>query len=94
MDEDKVIERLLMWVAEEALAAPQIALAVLRISDDETPLGQLAYDVRVEAIGDPEKYIEGLFRAFSGLAQREVDQKKELDPVFWYVPVILPCSVS
>ncbi|TYJ52049.1 hypothetical protein B9479_007350 [Cryptococcus floricola] len=82
--EERIVDRVVLWVAEETLAVPQIALAVLKLSDDETPLGNLAYDVRVEAIGEPEKYIEGLFRGFSVLAQKEVDERKrKMDALFW-----------
>nr|ODO03849.1 nuclear pore complex protein Nup188 [Cryptococcus depauperatus CBS 7855] len=82
--DDKILDRLMLWVAEESLAAPQIALAALRLSNDEGTLGQLAYDVKIEAIGSPTDYIEGLFRAFSGLAQRELKtREREQDPLFW-----------
>ncbi|WVQ73653.1 hypothetical protein IAR50_003233 [Cryptococcus sp. DSM 104548] len=83
-NEVRFVDRVVLWVAEETLAVPQIALAILKLSDEETALGNLAYDVRVEAIGEPEKYIEGLFRGFSVLAQKEVDEKKrKMDALFW-----------
>ncbi|OCF35692.1 nuclear pore complex protein Nup188 [Kwoniella heveanensis BCC8398] len=83
-DEDVILERALLWYAEEVLAAPQIALAVLKLSDDEGEMGQLAYDVRTETMSDPAKYIEGLFRAFSGLAQKDLGEKQRgPNALFW-----------
>ncbi|WVQ93092.1 hypothetical protein IAU59_000156 [Kwoniella sp. CBS 9459] len=83
-DEDVVLERALLWYAEEVLAVPQIALAVLKLSDDEGEMGQLAHDVRMETMADPAKYIEGLFRAFSGLAQRDLGEKQRgSHALFW-----------
>ncbi|WVF65419.1 hypothetical protein IAT40_000146 [Kwoniella sp. CBS 6097] len=83
-DEEVILERALLWYAEEVLAVPQIALAVLKLSDDEGEMGQLAHDVRTETMVDPAKYIEGLFRAFSGLAQKDLGEKQRgPNALFW-----------
>ncbi|WWD21286.1 hypothetical protein CI109_105770 [Kwoniella shandongensis] len=83
-DEEKMVERVILWYSEETLAVPQIALALLKLSDDEGPLGQAAHEIRMEVMADPAKYIEGLFRAFSGLAQRDLDEKqRSSSPLFW-----------
>lgn len=83
-DGSDVADRVVLWYAEEALAVPQIALAILKLSDEEGELGQLAHDVRTEALSEQSKHIEGLFRSFSGLAQRSLDEKqRSWNALFW-----------
>ncbi|WRT69208.1 uncharacterized protein IL334_006192 [Kwoniella shivajii] len=83
-EKDHILERIILWYSEEVVATPQIVLAILKISDDEGELGQLANDVRIEVIDDTSKYIEGAFRAFSNLAQRDLhDGERGVHALFW-----------
>ncbi|WVR08972.1 hypothetical protein IAU60_006031 [Kwoniella sp. DSM 27419] len=83
-DEERIFDRVLGWYTEEVLAIPQIALAILRLAEEQTRLGDVAQRVRDLTIPEPAKYIEGLFRAFSGLAQSELPEKqKGTTSLFW-----------
>ncbi|WVQ81393.1 hypothetical protein IAT38_003517 [Cryptococcus sp. DSM 104549] len=86
MGEEDMLERIKRWAAEETLAVPHLALEILKRSEQEDELGQLAYDVKMVAMKNTAAYIEGLFRAFSVQAQKEVDTQYERgadDAVFW-----------
>ncbi|WWC91063.1 uncharacterized protein L201_006004 [Kwoniella dendrophila CBS 6074] len=84
-DKDKIVNRIILWYSEEVLALPQIVLAILKISDDHSDLGQICNDLRIELIGDDtSKYIEGLFRGFSNLAQQSLtDKQRGSNALFW-----------
>ncbi|WVW79510.1 hypothetical protein I302_101479 [Kwoniella bestiolae CBS 10118] len=86
-DKDRILDRLILWYSEETLAIPQIVLALLKLSnDDDSELGQLANDVRVDITGgeDTSKYVEGLFRGFSNLAQQSLSEKQRgPNALFW-----------
>lgn len=77
-DEDALVERLLAWYEQELVAVPQIVMA-LQFAGDVDGLE----DVQKEILGDHAKYIEELFKAFAGLAQRSVDEKRLKRGLFW-----------
>jgi nuclear pore complex protein Nup188 len=70
--EDAILERLMLWYEQELLAAPQIVMALYVPASQATGWEDLAAALRDEILGDQASYIEGLFRAFSLLAQKSV----------------------
>jgi nuclear pore complex protein Nup188 len=66
------LERVMMWYAEEVEAVSGIAEAVLRLSREQEGEEwiELAEQIRAEMLPDPAKYLEGIFRAWSSLAQK------------------------
>ncbi|WWC63886.1 uncharacterized protein I303_106491 [Kwoniella dejecticola CBS 10117] len=88
-EQDMILERVLLWYSEEILALPQIILTLLKLSNDndikQTSLGDLASGFVVDIIGeDTSAYIESLFRNFSMLAQRSLDDKQRgSTSLFW-----------
>ncbi|KAK6906170.1 hypothetical protein I203_100154 [Kwoniella mangroviensis CBS 8507] len=86
-DNDKILDRIILWYSEEILALPQIVLALLQLSTDgDSELGRLSNDLRIDIIGGEEssRYIEGLFRGFSNLAQLSLnDKQRGPNALFW-----------
>ena len=84
-DEDVELERAMMWYAEEALAVPQIVMAISRLSgSSEGEWSEMAADLRRELVGKEGDYVESIFRAFCGLAQKQVEGKLRLEnALFW-----------
>jgi nuclear pore complex protein Nup188 len=82
------ITRVLAWWSEETVAVAEIAVTVLLLGtgggSGDQDWSELAVGLRETILADPEQYIEGLFRAFSTLAQKplEGDRRSEY-PLFW-----------
>lgn len=85
-EEGSKLDRLGMWYAEDVEAVSGIVLAVLRLSviPGTNPWADLVTDLRVEMLGDVSKYLEGLFRAWGGLAQKSLDSERRThNALFW-----------
>lgn len=86
--DDGRIARILAWWSEEAVAVAEISTTVLLLGSgtEDQSWGDLAAGIRDTLMSDPEKWIEGLFRAFSGLAQTALTgaQRSEY-PLLWSV---------
>lgn len=90
LDEDKAVrdagrlDRLLLWWDEEVVAMTELNTAILRLGSFDTDWTEVTKDVRDDIMRDPAAYMEGIFRAFSGLAQRQLTGSMRSDnPVFW-----------
>ena len=83
--EEGKVERVALWYAEEALAVPQIVLALYGLAQSEAGDWELvAADVRAQAVEDESRYVEELFRAFSVLAQKQLKGVGRSDnAIFW-----------
>ena len=81
------LDSMTIWYADEALAIPQVVLALDRLSRrDIDPWSTVAEQVRAKIIPDDGKFIEGLFRAWAMLAQKALGgAKRSDDPLFWKV---------
>lgn len=87
--DDGRLARILAWWSEETVAVAEIAVNVLVLGAGlgEQDWGDMAAGVREILMEDPEKWIEGLFRAFSALAQKPLEGSQRSDyPLFWYIP--------
>ncbi|KAL7421020.1 hypothetical protein Q5752_003904 [Cryptotrichosporon argae] len=73
-EDEALLERLQLWYEQELLAVPQIVMALYVPPSEPTGWEQLAADLKGDILGDEASYIEGLFRAFSGLAQKQVEE--------------------
>lgn len=84
-DSEGKLERVSLWYAEEALAAPQIILALYRLSEHgRGEWAEMAIELRTMVVENESRYLEGLFRAFSGLAQTQVQgSRRSDDALFW-----------
>ncbi|ORX39314.1 hypothetical protein BD324DRAFT_588209 [Kockovaella imperatae] len=84
-DEESTLDRLTLWYAEEALAAPRLVMALQRLSQrglDEW--SRIAGDVLTNIITDEAKYIETIFRAWSSVAQKPLEGVQRSDQaLFW-----------
>lgn len=90
MDEDKALkdigrlDRMLAWWDEELVAVVELTTAILRLGNYDTDWAEVVSDIRDSILSDPAAYIEGIFRAFSGLAQKQLDgSKRSNSPLFW-----------
>lgn len=81
--EDAVLERLMLWYEQELLAAPQIVMALYVPASEPTGWEELAAAFREDVLGDQASYIEGLFRAFSVLAQKPVESDMLTRGLYW-----------
>ncbi len=79
------MERVSLWYAEEALAVPQIVIALYRLArSGEGEWAQMAWDIRSAVVESESGCVEGLFRAFSGLAQKQLEgARRTNNPLFW-----------
>lgn len=72
----EVHDQLVRWYMEECVAAVQVVLAALSApepDEDNEDVVDVATGVRDEVLQDVPAFIEGLFRAFGGLAQRRLE---------------------
>lgn len=85
VDEEGQVETLSLWYAEETLAVPQIVLELYRLAGSGLEeWSDVAVELRDLAVGSESGYVEGLFRAFSGMAQKQLEGKNRMeDPMFW-----------
>lgn len=84
-EQDGDVNRVALWYAEEAEAVPQIVLALYRLSRDrdEGWAGMVA-EMRQVAVGDETKYVEGLFRAFGRMAQKQLEgMRRSENAILW-----------
>ena len=86
-EEEGKLDRLSYWYAAEALAVPQILVALCRLSSSGAgERAEMAVEIRSEAVEDESSFVEGLFRAFSGLAQKQLEgTRRSTDALFWRV---------
>lgn len=84
--DDGRLARILAWWSEEAVAVAEISTTLLLLGSGfgDQDWTEVAAGIRDELMSEPEKWIEGLFRAFSGLAQKALagNQRSEY-PLFW-----------
>lgn len=76
-EEDAVVDRLLLWYEQELLAVPQIVMALYVPASQHTGWEELAAELRPDILGDQASFIESLFRAFGGLAQKPIAKDTE-----------------
>lgn len=84
--DDGRIARILAWWSEESIAVAEISTAALLLGSgtEEQDWGDLAASLKETLMAEPEKWIEGLFRAFSGLAQTPLSGSQRSEyPLFW-----------
>lgn len=81
--EDALLERLLLWYEEELLAVPQIVMALFVPASQPTGWEDVAAELRPVILGDQATFIENLFRAFSGLAQKNVSSSHAARALYW-----------
>lgn len=84
------LDRLLAWYAEEVEAIPGIVLAIqhlCKVTDKEQAAwAELASAMRDEIFPDAAKYMEGLFRGWSALAQQQIEGiRRSAQPMLWSV---------
>jgi nuclear pore complex protein Nup188 len=84
-EEDGLFDRVCMWYGEEVVAVGQVVMAVDKLSREELgDWSDMASRLRPEVMGDEGKYIEGLFRGWSGLAQKPLEgAKKQEQGLLW-----------
>jgi len=81
--EDAVLDRLMLWYEQELLAVPQIVMALYVPAAEPTGWEDLAAKFRDDVLGDQAAYIEGLFRAFSTIAQKPVETDFLSRGLYW-----------
>ena len=83
---DGRLARILAWWSEEAVAVADISTTLLLLGSGfgEQDWADMAAGLRETLMAEPEKWIEGLFRAFSGLAQNQLSSSQRSEfPLFW-----------
>lgn len=83
------LERLLAWYAEEVEAVPGIVLAIQHlckvVDKQQSAWVEMATTLREEIIPDASTFMEGLFRGWGSLAQKQIEgvQRAEESMLWW-----------
>lgn len=93
------LERLLAWYVEEVEAVPGIVLAIQHlckvVDKQQSAWVEMATTLREEIVPDAAAFMEGLFRGWGSLAQKQLEGVQRAEqPMLWCVLspyMVWPC---